>query len=69
MTGAGDDATLEKLRAAYRRGIIAKEPAPPAELAREAQHMVGLLTGLGDRAEAPPGGTVPPGTFFAGSGS
>ncbi len=29
--------------------------------------MVGLLTGLGDRAEAPPGGTVPPGTFFAGS--
>lgn len=67
MTGAVDDATLEKLRAAYRRGIIAKEQAAPADLMREAQRMVGLLTGLGDRAEAPPGGTVPPGTFFAGS--
>lgn len=68
MTGAKDDATLEKLRAAYARGIItAKEQQAPADLTREAQRMVGLLTGLGDRAEVPPGGTVPPGTFFAGS--
>ena len=67
MTGGADDATLEKLRAAYRRGIIAKEHAAPADLMREAQHMIGLLIELGDRAEAPPGGTVPPGTFFAGS--
>jgi NitT/TauT family transport system substrate-binding protein len=67
MTGGADDATLEKLRAAYRRGIIAKEQATPADLMREAQHMIGLLMELGDRDEAPPGGTVPPGTFFAGS--
>jgi NitT/TauT family transport system substrate-binding protein len=69
MTGAGDDATLEKLRAAYRRGIVAKETAAPADLARAAQRMIALLTGLGDRAEAPPGGAVPPGTFFAVPGS
>jgi NitT/TauT family transport system substrate-binding protein len=69
MTGATDDATLEKLRLAYRRGIVAKDEATPAALRGEAQHMVELLTGLGDRAEAPPGGTVPVGTFFAGAGS
>jgi hypothetical protein len=28
--------------------------------------MVALLIGLGDRESAPPGGVVPPGTFFAG---
>jgi NitT/TauT family transport system substrate-binding protein len=67
MTGAKDDATLEKLRAAYARGTMTKEQQAPAELMREAQHMIGLLTRLGDRAEAPPGGTVPSGTFFAGS--
>ncbi len=69
MTGAADDATLEKLRAAYRRGIITSPPAAAAALRGEAQRMVGLLTQLGDGAEAPPGGTVPPGTFFAGAGS
>jgi NitT/TauT family transport system substrate-binding protein len=69
MTGAADDATLEKLRAAYRRGIITSPPAAAADLRGEAQRMVGLLTQLGDGAEAPPGGTVPPGTFFAGAGS
>ena len=69
MTGAADDATLEKLRAAYRRGIAAAAPAPAADLRGEAQRMVQLLTQLGDGAEAPPGGTVPPGTFFTGAGS
>ena len=67
LTGAADDATLEKLRAAYRRGIIAKEGATPEDLARDAQRMIALLTSLGDKADAPPGGTVPAGTFFAGS--
>ena len=39
MTGAADDATLEKLRAAYRRGIIAKEGATPEDLdPRRAAH-------------------------------
>lgn len=68
MTGAGDDATLEKLRLAYRRGILTEGKTDPAALRGEAQRMVGLLTGLGDRAETPPGGTVPAGTFF-GAGS
>jgi NitT/TauT family transport system substrate-binding protein len=69
MTGATDDATLEKLRMAYRRGIVAKEEANPVALRGDAQRMVGLLTKLGDRAEAPPGGIVPAGTFFGGAGS
>jgi NitT/TauT family transport system substrate-binding protein len=69
MTGAADDATLEKLRLAYRRGIVAKDGAAPAALRGEAQHMIELLTQLGDRAEAPPGGIVPAGTFFGGAGS
>jgi NitT/TauT family transport system substrate-binding protein len=68
MTGAADDATLEKLRAAYGRGIVTSVPAA-ADLRGEAQRMVGILTQLGDGAEAPPGGTVPPGTFFADAGS
>ena len=69
MTGATDDATLEKLRAAYGRGIVTSAPAAAAHLTGEAQRMVRLLTQLGDGAEAPPGGTVPSGTFFAGAGS
>jgi hypothetical protein len=66
LTGAADDATLGRLRAAYRRGIIADETVAPAKLESEAQRMVALLALLGDRDEAPPGGKVPPGTFFAG---
>ena len=67
LTGAADDATLENLRAAYRRGIIAKEGATPDQLAQAAQRMIALLTSLGDKADAPPGGAVPAGTFFGGS--
>jgi NitT/TauT family transport system substrate-binding protein len=66
LTGAADDATLARLRAAYRRGIIAGETASPSALQAEAQRMMNLLVLLGDRDEAPPGGKVPPGTFFAG---
>jgi hypothetical protein len=56
---------LEKLRTAYGRGIIGAEPTAAADLQHEAQQMIGLLTRLGDREDAPPGGAVPAGTFFA----
>jgi NitT/TauT family transport system substrate-binding protein len=65
LTGAPDDATLDRLRAAYRRGILAGGATDPAALATEAQRMVALLAQLGDRDETPPGGKVPAGTFFA----
>jgi NitT/TauT family transport system substrate-binding protein len=65
ITGAKDDATLERLRAAYGRGIVVDHDASPATLTAEAQRMIGLLGKLGDREEVPPNGKVPPGTFFA----
>ena len=69
MTGAKDDATLARLRAAYRGGVMGAQERPAAVLMQDAQRMVDLLIRLGDRAEAPPDGKVPPGTFFAGFGS
>jgi len=65
LTGAPDDATLARLRAAYRRGILAGGARDPAALTAEAQRMVALLAQLGDRDEVPPGGKIPPGTFYA----
>ncbi len=38
MTGAADDATLEKLRAAYRRGIVTSVPAAAELRRRSAAH-------------------------------
>jgi NitT/TauT family transport system substrate-binding protein len=69
MTGAADDATLVRLREAYKGGVMAESEASPAQLEAEAQIMADLLAKLGDTEEAPPGGKVPRGTFFAGPGA
>jgi len=62
-----DPQTLSRLREAYRRGVAAGEPA--ADVADQAQKLLELLVAFGGIDEAPPGGRVPAGTFFAGSGS
>ncbi|HEX6840153.1 MAG TPA: ABC transporter substrate-binding protein [Stellaceae bacterium] len=62
-----DPKVLARLRDAYRRGIAEGEPA--ADVADQAQRLLELLVKLGGIDEAPPGGRLPPGTFFAGSGS
>jgi NitT/TauT family transport system substrate-binding protein len=62
LTGAEDAATLERLRQAYRRGVVG---APPADLVQSAQRLLDLLIAFGGIDEAPPDGRVPPGTFFA----
>jgi NitT/TauT family transport system substrate-binding protein len=62
-----DPKVLARLRQAYRRGIAQGEPA--AAVADQAQKLLALLVELGGIDEAPPGGRVPAGTFFARSGS
>ena len=63
-----DDAqVLQRLRDAYRRGIAQGEPA--ADVADQAQRLLELLVQFGGIDEAPPGGRVPAGTFFAPFGS
>ena len=64
-----DPALLERLRQAYRRGIEGGESGERGDLAAAAQRLLDLLIAFGDIDEAPPGGKVPPGTFFAGGGS
>ncbi len=66
LAQADDPAVLERLRQAYRRGVMRNEPA---DLQAEAQRLLDLLIKYGGIDEAPPDGRVPPGTFFAGSGS
>jgi NitT/TauT family transport system substrate-binding protein len=66
LTGTDDAQVLERLREAYRRGIAQGEPADDVA---EAQRLLELLVKFGGIDEAPPGGRVPAGTFFAGSGS
>ncbi len=67
LTQVDDEAVLVRLREAYRRGV-AKEGSG-ADEAAAAQSMLDLLIELGGIEEAPPGGRVPPGTFFAGGKS
>ena len=64
LTQAGDPATLERLRQAYRRGLMSNEGG---DLAAAAQRLLDLLIAFGGIDEAPPDGKVPPGTFFAGA--
>lgn len=66
LTQAQDAATLERLRQAYRRGVVAGEGG---DLAGSAQRLLDLLIAFGDIVEAPPDGRVPAGTFYAGGGS
>ena len=66
LTQADDAAILERLRQAYRRGVAGGEDG---DLVVSAQRLLDLLVALGDADEAPPGGRVPAGTFYAGSGS
>lgn len=66
LTGADSDATLERLRLAYGRGVGGDDKTPPAEREAQAQKMIDLLTKLGDKDEAPPDGKLPLGTFYAG---
>jgi NitT/TauT family transport system substrate-binding protein len=65
LTQTDDPAVLERLRQAYRRGIAGGEEG---NLAAAAQRLLDLLIAFGGIDEAPPGGKLPAGTFFA-SGS
>ena len=69
LTQTDDPALLERLRQAYRRGIEGGESGERGDLAAAAQRLLDLLIAFGGIDEAPPGGKVPPGTFFAGGGS
>jgi NitT/TauT family transport system substrate-binding protein len=61
-----DPEVLERLRQAYRRGVAAREPD---DVVAVAQRLLDLLIEFGGIDEAPPGGRLPPGTFFAGGSS
>ncbi len=67
LTGAPNDEVLARLRTAYLEGIPSGRAPSAGALAADAQRVIDLLVRLGDRAEVPPGGKLPPGTFFAGS--
>jgi NitT/TauT family transport system substrate-binding protein len=73
LVHADDAPMLERLRQAYRRGIAEGEAdalaGDPAAAAGAAQRLLELLTAFGGIDEAPPGGRVPPGTFFPASRS
>ncbi len=66
LTQTDDPALLERLRQAYRRGVVGGEGG---DIAAAAQRLLDLLVAFGGVDEAPPGGKIPPGTFFAGGGS
>jgi len=66
LTQAEGDDMLQRLREAYRRGVSGSEPG---DLNVSAQRLLDLLIEFGGIDEAPPGGHVPSGTFFAGTGS
>jgi len=66
LVRADDAAMLERVRQAYRRGV-ADGPAdvqPVGDSIGAAQRLLELLTAFGGIDEAPPGGRLPPGTFF-----
>ncbi len=66
LTGASSDEVLARLRAAYQAGVIGGGAPSPTMLAADAQRMIDILIQLGDQDDIPPGGKLPPGTFFAG---
>jgi NitT/TauT family transport system substrate-binding protein len=68
LVRAEDAAMLERLRQAYRRGIVGPLPDVPAgDALGAAQRLLELLTAFGGIDEAPPGGRLPQGTFFPAS--
>jgi NitT/TauT family transport system substrate-binding protein len=70
LVHADDAAMLARLREAYRRGIAnAQAEARASDPAVAAQRLLELLTAFGGIDDAPPGGRVPPGTFFPASPS
>ncbi len=69
LTGARDEEMLARLRTAYLEGLPAGVDPSAGMLAAAAQRMIDLLIQLGDEDEIPPGGKLPPGTFFVGSRS
>jgi NitT/TauT family transport system substrate-binding protein len=66
LTQAEDPEVLARLREGYRRGIARGEPG---DVSGTAQRLLDLLIEFGGIDEAPPGGRIPPGTFFPGSSS
>jgi NitT/TauT family transport system substrate-binding protein len=64
LVQADDARMLERLRQAYRRGIERGASSDPVEAA---QRLLELLTSFGGIDQAPPGGRLPPGTFFSAS--
>ena len=59
---------LDRVRQAYRRGVAdAPSDLQAGDSIAAAQRLLELLTAFGGIDEAPPGGQLPPGTFFPAS--
>ena len=66
LVQADDPQMLDRLRQAYRRGVAGSEGVDEPVAA---QRLLDLLIEFNGIDEAPPGGRVPPGTFYAGASS
>ena len=68
LVRADDAAMLDRVRQAYRRGVAdAPSDLQAGDSIAAAQRLLELLTAFGGIDEAPPGGQLPPGTFFPAS--